>query len=384
MLEEATAAAIQTAEGSGAGASPATSHIGEIDHLRGLAIALTVIAHLGLAMVEPPAMLNRIYSTFEFWGGVYLFFVVSGFVIARGFADALEDGAAQSGVWRSFYTRRFFRIVPLALAWILITLLVSVLANRHGSFGDFRSNAIQAVCAASFLYNACYYQWTPTFSVFWSLAFEEQFYLGFPLLCKINPKLRKWLLLVPIVALAFVHRPAGYFPVYVPFDALCWGVLIALWQRDGDLARFEPVFLRRRGVRWVIQGLLLLALITIPSALKDFTPATSIMTGVCALLVFFASFDRGYSMPPKSEWLRQLGLVSFSAYLCHMPAFLLGKEAALSIDASVLVQNLVAVTVGLSLTVCFTLASYRFIETPSRRFSRRSTAALVRSEARNL
>ncbi len=56
------------------------SHIAEIDHLRRVAILLTLVAHISAALVVPVHVLTTVYSYAEFWGGVYLFFVISGYV----------------------------------------------------------------------------------------------------------------------------------------------------------------------------------------------------------------------------------------------------------------------------------------------------------------
>lgn len=347
------------------------SHVVEIDHLRGLAILLTGVAHINAAFVTPVAALGWLYSHAEFWGGVYLFFVISGYVITRGFAQSLEArGTAFRDAWLAFYRRRFFRIVPPALCWIALTLLLAAAFNRHGSFGEMRSNLIQALAAAVFAYNFIFPMWTVTFGVFWSLALEEQFYLAFPLLNRIPLRLRAALLIAPICLLLFVHRPAGSLAVFLPVDALCWGVLIALAEREGWTRRIEPTFLRDIRVRTAVFVAALLALVLIPVWLKQITPATSLMTLVCAWIVFCASFDRGYVLPAFSNWLRPLGLVSFSAYLCHVPAFLLAREFALTLGAVGFggrLQNAAAVSLALLLAAAFALMSYVWVETPMRR-----------------
>lgn len=349
---------------------PGRSHIVEIDYLRGVAILLTGLAHINAATVEPIPALSWLYRHAEFWGGVYLFFVISGYVITRGFGASLsgEKGESFTGAWRDFYRRRFFRIVPLALSAIAITLLLSMVFNHYGSYGGTLRNLVQALLAATFAYNLYMPIWTPTFSVFWSLALEEQFYLLFPALCRVPLRVRVALLLLPIVALAFAHRPAGSVLVFLPVDALCWGVLIALAERAGWTTALEPTWLRNRGMRNAATAISLLALVLIPAWLKALTPATSLMAVVCAWIVFCASFDKGYSRGAIPEWVRLVGIVSFSAYLLHMPAFLAAREVGLSL-APVLgpsAANVAAVVVALSLASLFTVVAYRYIELPMR------------------
>src|SRR6185312_15031216 len=101
-----------------------------IDALRGLAIVLVVFNHLGLriplektalAGVLPTWLLNRLN-----WNGyeaVYVFFVISGFLIA---GNALRRWGSLAAIdVRAFYARRFARIVPCLLA------LLAVLSVLH-------------------------------------------------------------------------------------------------------------------------------------------------------------------------------------------------------------------------------------------------------------
>lgn len=359
------------------------SHIAEIDHLRGVAILLTLVAHISAALVVPVHALTTVYSYAEFWGGVYLFFVISGYVITRGFAASFEPANGLFiRAWRDFYRRRFFRIVPTAFFWIICTLVLAGLFNRGGSFGDFHKNLIQAGAAATFAYNFIFPLWTGTFGIYWSLTLEEQFYLVFPVVSRLPTRLRLVLLTLPIILLAFFHRPAGSFLVFLPVDALCWGSLLALAQRAGLLRRLEPSFLRNPLCRTASQVLSILCLVLIPSWMKPFTPTTSIMTLVCVWIVFCASFDKGYARPIAGEWLRGLGLVSFSLYLCHPVALLTGREMGLLLGSRLSIgsagQNAIAISTGLSLTTMFTLLSYRLIEGPTRRIGSRPGFAIRR------
>ena len=95
-------------------------HLPQLDGLRGVAIALVLVAHFppseGFAAVLP-------------WGalGVQLFFVLSGFLITRILLrcrDAIAvGGATLRSSLRGFYGRRCLRIVPvfylsLAVLWL--------------------------------------------------------------------------------------------------------------------------------------------------------------------------------------------------------------------------------------------------------------------------
>ncbi len=147
-------------------------------------------------------------------------------------------------------------------------LVLAGLFNRGGSFGDFHKNLIQAGAAATFTYNFLFPLWTGTFGIYWSLTLEEQFYLVFPVVSRLPTRLRLVLLTLPIILLAFFHRPAGSFLAFLPVDALCWGSLLAFAQRAGLLRRLEPSFLRNPLCRTASQVLSILCLVLIPSLMR--------------------------------------------------------------------------------------------------------------------
>jgi len=347
--------------------SSSKGHIGEIDNLRGLAIAMTAIAHINLAMPVTPGWLLKVYGVSEYWGGVYLFFVISGFVISRGFSEAFEHDTLRA--WREFYIRRFFRIAPPALFWISVTLLIALVFNFHNVFGDFANNAVQAAAASIFAYNFVFSRWTAAFGIYWSLSLEEQFYLAFPATHFLARRWRCWLLGLIIAAMFFVHRPAGTFPVFLPVDALAWGVLIEAAHRSG-VAKL-PAFLFDPRWRRANQIGCIAAIILIPSWLKPLTPCTSLMTLVCAWVVYCASFDRKF-MEIGGEWFRIAGIVSFSAYLCHTNCLILSKEVALWFGHHtgflLALQDGFSTILAVSLATICSVMSYHYIERPCREY----------------
>jgi len=92
-----------------------------LDALRGVAVLAVVFYH-GLHWWLPPAIsispgvkyLSLLAS--PGWLGVNLFFVLSGFLIT----GILLDTRTHPNYWKSFYTRRALRILPLYLVTLLI------------------------------------------------------------------------------------------------------------------------------------------------------------------------------------------------------------------------------------------------------------------------
>src|SRR4051812_27557384 len=96
-------------------------HMPGLDILRGIAI-LSVVLYHGLfwgPLLSPPrnTIWARLAGAFTFgWLGVFLFFVLSGFLIT----GILLDSRQQPFYWRNFYVKRALRILPAFFAVIFL------------------------------------------------------------------------------------------------------------------------------------------------------------------------------------------------------------------------------------------------------------------------
>jgi len=87
-------------------------HLAALDGIRGSAILLVLLSHTWLTTGT-----NRVERLLTFWasggwGGVDLFFVLSGFLITGILVDSRND----PNDFRNFYVRRILRIFPLYYA----------------------------------------------------------------------------------------------------------------------------------------------------------------------------------------------------------------------------------------------------------------------------
>jgi len=137
--------------------------------VRAIAIWMVLLLH-GFFAPQPPSMPKLMQLVIDHgWLGVDLFFVLSGFLVTC----ILLDVKGKEHYFRTFYTRRFLRIMPVYFAVVLI----------WSCF--YRGRASYFLLSSGFMANLA-----PLFhtrvphgpGVLWSLAIEEQFYLFWPIL----------------------------------------------------------------------------------------------------------------------------------------------------------------------------------------------------------
>lgn len=302
----------------------------QLDVLRGAAILLVAGHHYCLwgsptfswTRSGPGRHIARWLVDFG-WSGVDLFFVLSGFLVGGLLlAEHRDRGSIDVG---RFLVRRALKIWP---AYFL--LLAYAAMTGEARLGP---NLIH-------LQN---YLGCPTRLVHtWSLAVEEHFYLGLPiLLVGLAAASKGRPVALPAVALAvmmislvgrFLAFDRGQSPVwadvYIPthfrIDALAFGVLLAHWH--GSSARFRDMVASNR-MTIAASGLLMLIPAMVFSTM-DPTFATMGVTwtyiGYGGILIAAVStpVDRGLGRlffgGRLARTMASIGVASYSIYLWHM------------------------------------------------------------------
>src|SRR5882724_6048883 len=104
--------------------------IPELDGIRGVAIAMVLAHHYFLLPIRAPlgSLLSYVQAAGRLaWSGVDLFFVLSGFLIGGILLDARDS----SNYFSVFYTRRFFRIVPIYAICLLGAFSLALLIDHR-------------------------------------------------------------------------------------------------------------------------------------------------------------------------------------------------------------------------------------------------------------
>jgi peptidoglycan/LPS O-acetylase OafA/YrhL len=356
--------------------------IADIEVLRAVAILFTVYHHRHLLLFWGIDWRSESYVTF--WGGVDLFFVISGFVIARSALPAWAAATSRAVLGRAivaFWIRRFWRIWPTLLFWMGVVAVLGAV-TRAGVWKDFLTNipGFTAILSGVENIHAYYVEQGPglrgtlALAPSWSLSLEEQFYLAFPaLVFFVRRQHLAKAVAAGILMQLFLPREVWSFAWAIRSDALLLGVAIAMSLSNPVLRDLlEPRFLRGRGLAcWSMTGLLLF--INAGMAAQHVVPFyTGLVAIVSAVLVWLASYDRGYVLPAWrfKSLLVWIGARSYAIYMVHIPAYFFTREiwAHLLPPDTHFDSRFSGHFVLTSLVLILILAelNYRFIETPLR------------------
>jgi peptidoglycan/LPS O-acetylase OafA/YrhL len=307
----------------------------EIERLRGVAILLVMVFHWeALQKLLPDVVTHG-------WSGVDLFFVISGYVVTLSLVrllppiadeQAFVDAFARAKVaLRTFYTRRFFRIIPAAVVGLLLDRFLMTLAPQH--FGAPFVWIQEVIAFFSGVYNyALPYNPEYQMYVYWSLAVEEHFYLMLPVLfvaCRTTNRRLLACLVIGLISISCraLPHPAGLFDdggyerlsSHLRFDSLMAGVALALVSVKGAPS---PRLMSKRLMRFVLLPGAAAMIACAPAVIPEHVMHREGFIGLwllSGLLVGFGSLDSGYvfSFPVVGRVLEHIGTRSYALYLVH-------------------------------------------------------------------
>jgi peptidoglycan/LPS O-acetylase OafA/YrhL len=375
--------------------SPESGRVFGLDLLRAAAILMVICAH-GFVVLYP-----HFGEPLGFFGhggfyGVELFFVLSGFLIGQILIRAGTD-LSGSGNVAFFYTRRWFRTLPLFFLFLVVNIVFERSFRAHAvGFGETLSHGF-------FLRNLTGFRMT-FFPESWSLAIEEWFYLLFPACLWLGLKFTKRFgvvfLAIAFTFLAFstISRlfaaadPANRWEdeirmvVIYRFDALMIGMLGA-WLS----IRFPKAWLRSAFLGALCGLALLLAMYLTLWKIENghlqfgddnYFARTFRFTLVSlgfALLLPWASAWKLARENAGSAAVRKIALWSYSLYLVHLPVFVLVGRAGLGPDHPMpLVKALSSFTLQIGGAIFLSAMLYRFFEAPCTRLREKAAPAVAK------
>lgn len=337
----------------------------DIEGLRAVAVGVVVLYHAHFLGLRGGFI------------GVDVFFVVSGFLIT---SLLLREHSATGHVsLPRFYGRRVRRLLPASCLVIVGTVVAGNiwleplrlrdLGTDAVASGGFVANIVFAQRGTDYLQSAL-----PPSALqhYWSLAVEEQFYVVWPALlalllwrgARATSRAATGIATVSVASFAVciwqtsASQPWAFFGLHARAWELGAGALLAIaWPR---VVALSP---RLRGIGgWIGLAVIVAACFAISEAMAF--PGFLALAPVIGTALVLASGDdatRGPVVVLRHGVMQWIGARSYSIYLWHWPALIIGEAA---LGGSLSVAERIALVAG---SVVAADLSYRFVENPVRR-----------------
>lgn len=359
-----------------------------LDGLRGAAAVIVLIHH---ALLTFPSLAGAYYEgrssdgftwalTYTplhlFWAGteaVYLFFVLSGVVLVL---PVTQSGRSFS--WLQYYPRRLLRLYIPVIAAVAFGAALTLLSPRFqadglGDWVNARPPSYTIEGAARDL--TLVFGPSRVISPLWSLQWEVLFSLLLPAFVIFAVSLRRYwpiktiAVLAAILAGATLDAPALFF---LPIFAI--GALVAVqWQAIAA----SSARMARKAWAWPLTLTLATLLVTshwLIGGLSGQTPPKFVellpVLGVAIYVIAAMTYEPARKLL-ETRVLAWTGRISFALYLVHEPLIIAARLLTYPLSPWL--------GLGISVPIAFVAASLfaRYIEQPSHRFAKRTSAALV-------
>jgi len=316
-----------------------TAHIAALTGVRAFAALWVVLYHAWFVAGRPKPMLPLLTAQFDLtpifafgWLGVDLFFVLSGFLLTRQAWGKIARGTG-SGWLRSqfgetylgFLRRRVLRVYPAYYTTISILL---VLAALH----IYRSPPEKAdLLLHLVMFHNLVERYLVTINdVFWTVPFEWQFYLVFPLLFVALRKTNLIAFYVAAALLAFgakewvVIHDNGYMQLQLPIrlDAFVAGMCAATFAEHRRLQREPALIAFTLGLAGLLSTPWVYSAYPIGGHYFDTIGLTRplwIQASICLFLLGLSGEPHPGVRLFSNSVVVWLGLISYSIYLVHVP-----------------------------------------------------------------
>lgn len=338
------------------------SYVPTLDGLRAVSIMAVLLHHI---------CVPRIPGGY----GVFLFFIVSGFLITR---LLFAESAAGVISIKNFYKRRFFRLYPVLCVFIFTSSTLMYLR-----YGDFDLNEMASVLFYYVNFLVVYRElhdinWQfPAIKVFWSLSVEEHYYILFPFafyLLRTPHRIAALALAIIISCAALRYIVAAsnpelvgshYFGMLTQYriDSIAFGVLLAaICEIDTDgkfLRSLSSYFSLSLSLIVFVSGFIFLSDPALKTSLRWPLMGFPVLVFMSALL--FSPKYRISLILLNSSAFVWIGRLSYSLYVWHM----LAAYVALSFY-----QGVIGSALGMLLSFILATASYFLVEQPMIRWGR--------------
>lgn len=309
------------------------SYSPQLDGLRAFCIIFTLLNHVG----QVPFFIKGSI-------GVYIFFPLSGFLIT----NILMSGTD----FKSYYIKRFFRIVPLYYIALSVTLILAYFGSVL-NFGDDKTSQINEMLIPSILFSRelVFAHPAPTlFGQAWTIGIEEKFYLIFPF----------FILLTRRKILNLLYSCILLFSIF-----FLLGDLIKILNPNGYIAILfgviQAIFLKKK---IILPPLFSFLLVIISYLIIIFYESSILLISLSSSFLIVSLYTNNESILSKFlrlGYLPYLGKLTYSIYLFHVVIFYPIKVFATNYSVN---NWIIIFLIGYSFCIFICLYIYKYIEKP--------------------
>ncbi|RZK47649.1 MAG: acyltransferase [Pedobacter sp.] len=331
-----------------------------LDVARSMAILMVLLIHSIKSMFHytPP------YGWYIGFGGVELFFSLSGFLIGRFILELFDNNNFSYKGLRRFWIRRWLRTLPLylflfPLYWALVNIFLTPV--------DFDPSYL--VFMQSLSTHRTFFPET------WSIAIEEWFYLLFPCIAVLlralsfagikffngrNAVVGSALIciIVMIIARVWTADPLWYHHgVLFRLDASAYGVLAAY------LSSFYKTRSNKFALTLIVTGLAIWGLAVLLHLINYSNLVSSLYYPLCGIgTAIFVSGTYYYQFHKQFASISFISRISYSIYLVNFTGiFYPMEQVTIHLNRA---QQAGCWVLGIALVIAVSTLTYRFIEEP--------------------
>lgn len=319
--------------------------------------------------------------------GVDLFFALSAYLIT---VLLLREKELVGKIdLKSFYIRRILRIWPLYFFFLAVAALLSLWDAAQPVQWPYLSGYL--LLAGNWIY---VWKGLPEATIvipLWSISVEEQFYLLWPLIARrLSPERWKRAIL-GLLAVGYAARwvvvslkvsgAAAEYNTFVRMDAIVFGIALAVLLRERPV---ELSMLKR--IALVVLCFGIWSVVSFYGGLNPTHPAPApvlgtligrpaVAIGAAGLLLAAIGSPAAGAKFMTYPVLTYLGRISYGLYVYHMTGLMFAHHL---FSNETLAGRVERASLGLALTILFSMASYRWLESPFLRLKDRFAAVLTR------
>ncbi|MES2430323.1 MAG: acyltransferase [Bacteroidota bacterium] len=345
----------------------------KVDSIRFIAIISVILCHVFVHTNTYATYKIHNHEIEDYWifnlvQGVFLFFVLSGYLLATTFFRSEKEISAP--VLKKYYLRRLTRLEPPYLLILIFSFCVLVFLKHKYEFSFLFPHFISSVFYSS---NLVYPEVVMplVLPLAWTLEMEMQFYIILPFLMflyKKNKTMSRIIAIAIIIILRIVLIKYKVFTVSnmgYSFSYFVAGILLADIIQNTDVTKFKK---NNYKIWYSLLGIICILLLwRIDWQERYYDHKPDFMPFICILFFYLILSKNIFSPFFTNKWVSFIGGMCYSLYLTHFIIISFFGKFTLQIKFTeyYLINYCIQVILLLPLVLIGGFLFYRFIELPT-------------------